>query len=92
MTFLDAEGLTWEIMVELEPRLNILWLEARAVRTERNKYFCANTLWDAGRFKQRISRLAGFDAANPKLRNARASGIACIKIYAALSSCWNCGE
>jgi hypothetical protein len=89
--------LTWELMVEIEPRLNALWLEACTVSSKYKKHFCANSFWygygspEQG-FKGRVSKLAGFDAANPKLRGMDAYSIAYEKIYKALPDCRNCGE
>jgi hypothetical protein len=63
--------LSWGKLLELEPRLQRLYDEARAVRdNKRDRYFCANERWYRD-FKPRLVNLVGWDRgddANPAIQ------------------------
>ena len=82
--------MTWDEIAVVEPRLQELYDEARAVRDGKKEgRFCANMIWSE-RFRPRLVRLAGFYAAKEDLRTTTAYEIAYEKIYRPLPACRNC--
>lgn len=97
-----SEKLTWEQVVELEPRLQVLFDEATAAGS-RKESFCAFDAW-YGRngeglgLKQRVSQLVGWgrrcvplDAREMTLQSHTAYDVAYQTIYHQLSDCRNAG-
>ena len=76
--------MTWEKMVEIEPRLLDLYTEAKSKR--RVKGFCANRAWYLG-IKGRLCQLVGITARNPRLAGCESYDLAYRKIYDALPNC-----
>jgi hypothetical protein len=88
-----TKALTWRDLTKIEPRLVALYQEIRTIK-DNGESFCANALWygyaSLG-FKDRMSRLVGFTADDPRLRTMEAYGVAYKKLYEALPNCRNCG-
>jgi len=80
---------TWTRLVEIEPRLAVIEAEIRAIRPGRN--FCANAVWygyhKRPSLKEKMSRLVGWDAANPLLRDCEAYDAAYEHLYRLLPDC-----
>lgn len=94
-----AEGLTWEVLVELEPRLAALYQRARAIKdNKRRRSFCANAVWygygEHTGLKPELCELVGWAVehrgGDPRLASSRAYGIAYRKCYDVLPPCRNC--
>jgi hypothetical protein len=88
--------LTWRDMAKTEPRLQKLYADIRMVKDDKTRAtFCANSVWYgyAGHtsFKERMSCLVGFQAANPALRTMDVYDAAYQKLYDTLPNCRNCG-
>lgn len=85
--------ITWRLLVKLEPGLNELYKEAKSIKPEPGKVFCANVVWYAespgGRdMKQRLCRLVGWDRRGDGiLGTSEAYDVAYDKIYSALPDC-----
>lgn len=76
---------TWDIIKNIEPRLEAMFREA-CQATE-----CANRVWYS-RLKPRLCRLVGFMAQDPLLKSADVYDVAYQTIYAALPDCGpHCG-
>lgn len=97
-----SEVLTWQKLVELEPRLQALLNEARSAAD--GKYcFCASDKWygtDGPRsgLKHRVMQLVGFERKPPStlmpevlLQSHTAYDVAYQTIYGALPDCRNAG-
>ena len=90
-----AERRTWNELVSIEPRLLALYRAAKAIRDNKGQpSFCANRVWygvghQAG-FKERLCRLVGYDASDPRLQTSAAYDVAYHKVYSALPDCRNC--
>lgn len=85
-----TENLTSWQMAEIEPRLIDLFLDVqKASFVNWKAAFCANAVWYK-KFKPRLERLVGFEAANKKLRTMQAYDCAYEKLYSALPECRNC--
>lgn len=80
---------TWQRLVEIEPRLAALEGEIRAIKPGRG--FCANAVWYGyarrPSLKDRMSRLVGWDATNPALRDPKAYDVAYQHLYKLLPDC-----
>jgi hypothetical protein len=86
----------WSQIIKIEPRLNDLYKEAKALKDNGSAVsFCANSEWYGWHnhhgFKQRLCSLVGWEAAHESLRTQDAYDIAYDKIYEALPNCRNCG-
>ena len=84
--------LSFQQICYLEPRVQALFDEAKAVHDDPSKEsFCANTLWRTGGFRSRVIELVGWDATNAELQSDKAYDTVYQTIYAALPNCRNCG-
>jgi hypothetical protein len=84
-------NLTWELLLELEPRLAALHEEAKSISPEGGQ-FCANDVWHE-QFCDRIDELVGFcvdDGADPFLRTREANSLARFVILNLLPDCRGC--
>ncbi len=89
------KDLTWEKLVEIEPRLGQLLAEVRKVKDDKQMAgFCANNVWFGNNrhhgFKPRMYVLVGRASVHPQLRSSTAYSMAYAKLYDALPSCRNC--
>jgi hypothetical protein len=89
---LPAEELSWQRMVEIEPRLRTVERYILATTRHRLKPFCANALWYGYgdpdfSFKERVNRYAGWGADAPELRSGAAYDIAYEYLYDLLPDC-----
>ena len=83
--------MTWAEIIKIEPALESLYDEAKAVRDEGSgDSFCANLIWYE-QFKPRLVRLAGWDARKSELRSTEAYDLAYRKIYDPIPACRGCG-
>ena len=97
--------ITWEELVEREPRLAELLADVLTVKDGGGPYFCANEAWYSRPaenprpqrlggygFKSRMVDLVGWDAEtdDPALRTQAAYSVAYQKLYAPLPPCRNC--
>jgi hypothetical protein len=92
---LPAKELSWERIVEIEPRLAAAEHDIKAVGRKRGKPFCANAIWygyldPAFSFKERVNCYAGWEAKKPELRSPEAYDIAYDYLYALLPGCRDC--
>ena len=81
-------------LAEIEPGLADLLSEIERLRkeTKGKLRFCANAYWyGAGSLRRRVSGLAGWHAASPKLRNCASYDIAFSYLWRLLPDCRNCG-
>jgi hypothetical protein len=89
----DPNQMGWRLLVSLEPRLQGLLDDAKAVRDRGDtKSFCANNVW-YDRFKPRLIQFVGWEAsklADPRLRTMEAYDIAYEKVHEALPNCRYC--
>jgi hypothetical protein len=80
---------TWKELVREEPALKFLMNEVK--RHKPSPGFCANAVWYGYQghvsIKDRMCRLAGFQAWNPKLRTMEAYDAATDALYNALPDC-----
>ena len=90
--------MTFDEMLELEPRLRALRDEIRRVKDDGREHLCANELWYgtseipfADTFKGRMCKLVGWDADVPALRTEEAYDVALDALYSELPDCRNCG-
>jgi hypothetical protein len=79
--------ITWAEITRIEPRLDALFEEARAVKYDPE--FCTNRIWYE-LFKPRLVHLVGHEARDTRIGTMRAYDIAYDKIYNALPPCPNC--
>jgi len=79
----------WDALIKVEPRLEDLFYDARAVKDLGKKQFCANIAWYR-KLKPRLVRLVGFEADNKELRTVEAYMDAYRLVYKELPSCRNC--
>jgi hypothetical protein len=83
--------LTWELLVEMEPRLAALHEKAKSICTQ-GKSFCANEVWHE-EFCDAIDALAGVWAVggvDPLLRIREAYSLARFVIFNSLPDCRGC--
>lgn len=81
----------WEKIVAIEPRLLPLLEEAKSHHESKAEAFCANLVFfGRGGIKYRLSKLVGYESANPLLRNSLAYDVAYDVIYDALPDCRKC--
>jgi len=79
--------ITWEDIIEIEPRLKELYQIAKNEdRPDLPANYCANEIFHK-QLKPKITRLAGWGARNPELRSCRAYDVAYHKIVDALPAC-----
>jgi hypothetical protein len=88
-----SEGLTWEEMVKIEPRLGKLLKEIEKADTTAE---CRSTLWHLN-FKPKMAKLVGIgapDSAPERLRTSKAYDLAYRRLYheAPLCQCWGCAK
>ena len=87
---------TWQQLAQLEPRLEYLLKEAKAVKAPSGKSFCANQVWygsnERSSFKVRLIKLVGWNAEkkDPVLNSAEAYDLAYNTVYNALPPCRKC--
>jgi hypothetical protein len=92
------QSLTWNTLVELEPRLPQLYHRAKAIKDHRRtKSFCANQVWYgtaySGSLKDRLCVLVGWErlgSGDPRLKTSEAYDLAYDKLYDVLPACRNC--
>jgi hypothetical protein len=92
---LPASELSWERIVEIEPRLKHTEKVIRALTDKGGRYFCANELWygynDISQsFKGVVIRYAGDYAERGELRSNAAYDIAYEHLYDLLPGCRDC--
>ncbi len=86
----------WEELVDAQPLLADLLAEAKAIRGEPGKSFCANSVWYGAcgwpGLKARMERLVGWDVDHDPLLGAESSYDTVYEtIYDARPDCVNCG-
>lgn len=86
--------LTFDLICELEPRVELLWREAQAIKIKddgNTSSFCANITMND--FKSRIRKLVGYqvDDAPEILKDNIAYDLVYQMIYQTLPYCRNCG-
>src|SRR5215208_2067079 len=92
---LPPEDVTWENLVEVEPRLRALERDVQTVADKGGPSFCANAIWygyldpEFG-FKERMTRYMGWIAEVPELRSIEAYDLAYEHLYDLLPDCRNC--
>lgn len=82
--------MTWDELVEMEPRLKLLLRAVRRVRV--GVTFCANAAWyDQGKLKERLTKLVGSGRlgtdGDPRLWSSDAYDLAYDTLYEALPDC-----
>lgn len=84
--------MNWNELAKLEPKLQKLFDEAKAIDPGDNEHFCANHIW-YNEFKPRVSSLVGWERATPpvELQTEDAYDIAYQTIYDQLPGCRDCG-
>ncbi len=94
MVMVKKHKYSWDELVTLEPRLDLLLKEAQSVKDDKTKdVFCANRIWygDGSRngLKQKMSKLVGWfsEKDDPILRSPAAYNLAYDTIYNALPDC-----
>jgi hypothetical protein len=96
---LPPSALSWERIVEIEPRLRTAELEVLAIahgeRFPRGETFCANAIWygyldPSFSFKKRVHRYTGWYAEKPELRSPAAYHLAYEHLYNLLPDCRGC--
>lgn len=86
-------NITWENLIEQEPQLQSLLNEILEIKDLGENYFCANEVWHDKKFKERMSKLVGWEASSnfPEfMRSEEAYDIAYHKLYRSLPDCRNC--
>jgi hypothetical protein len=92
---LRGESLSWEALIEAEPRLQALERDVMAVADKGGELFCANAIWygymdvEHG-FKERVCQLAGWTADSPQLRTQEAYDLVYERLYDQLPNCRDC--
>jgi hypothetical protein len=83
-----ADGLTWEAMVKLEPKLGKLLKEIEQADTSEK---CWTEQWHLN-FKKQMTKLARYDARPERLRTRKAYDLAYRRLYheAPACQCWGC--
>lgn len=84
--------ITWEYIVQLEPKLLELEKQIKAVKDDRTKpSFCANNVWYR-QFKPKMVVLVGWSSKSklPELMTDDAYDVAYDHLYALLPNCRNC--
>lgn len=86
--------LSWEELVELEPRLDRLRKEIELIKDDDpspDTFFCANGTWKQ-LFLWRFLELVGWSrkSGDPRLRTSEAYDVAHFKLYNLLPDCRNC--
>lgn len=93
------QGITWEEIVRIEPRLEQLAEEARAYKQAtryKRKNVCANDRWYGygpwrGRgLRPMLVQLVGWCSPTPELQTREAYDVAYQYIYSLLPDCRNC--
>lgn len=79
----------WEALVEIEPLLEGLRDQAKAVTDDGGKSFCANLEWYS-ELKPQLVELVGFEASKKQLRSMNAYDLAYDVVYNELPNCRNC--
>lgn len=79
----------WSVIAEIEPLLEWLREQARAITDEDGDQFCANTAW-YNKLKPQLVELVGFEASKKQLRSMDAYDLAYDVVYDELPSCRNC--
>lgn len=95
---MTTEMITWQELIEIEPRLRDMLLRLRAVKDPGNTpSFCANAVWyghskGGHSYKNELTALVGWDAKseNPRIKTSQAYDTAYRKLYAVLPNCRNC--
>jgi hypothetical protein len=86
---------TWEGLVAVEPRLDILLAKAHGVKDDkRERSFCANAIWfgynNRPSMRAMLSDLVGWSSQNDALQSSPAYDLAYDKVYGALPDCRKC--
>jgi hypothetical protein len=97
---LPPSELSWERIVEIEPRLRAAEREIMIIAhsdsaSPRGKPFCANAIWygyldPSFSFKARVNRYTGWYAEKPELRSPAAYHLAYEHLYNLLPDCRGC--
>jgi hypothetical protein len=97
---LSPSELSWERIVEIEPRLRAVEREIMIIAhsdsaSPRWKPFCANAIWygyldPSFSFKKRVHRYTGWYAEKPELRSQAAYRLAYEHLYNLLPDCRGC--
>jgi hypothetical protein len=83
--------MNWSHIARVEPRLQNLLYEIKAVKDDKSKpSFCANAVWYGDGFRKRCIRLVGWKSDKPILRTQQAYDLVYDKLYSALPDCRNC--
>lgn len=86
----ECMKITWDQLIELEPRLLDLYNKAKACK--QTEGFCANRVWYGG-LKKDLCGLVGWNCKSPSILNTEAAyEIAYDKVYSALPDCIHEGE
>jgi hypothetical protein len=92
-----AAKITWEELVQIEPRLQQLYQKVRRIKDRGGRYFCANECWygddDHDGLKEEMQYLVGYltpASCDPRIRTMKAYSLAYSKLYNALPDCRNC--
>jgi len=95
---IQGEPITWDELVELEPRLEALLQKAQSIEDDKSKKsFCANAAFYGfdgyEGLREKIRNLVGwevYDVIDPRVQTASAFDAVYRKIYDALPDCRNC--
>ncbi len=86
--------MTWQELIEEEPRLKDLEARIRQVKSSRN--FCANAVWygysGGASFRNEVVDLVGWHNGNPALRSMGAYSTAYDYLYGLLPDCKHAGD
>jgi hypothetical protein len=84
--------MTFEQLCTIEPRLAQLADEVKlhAEAHRHDEHYCANANWFRRGFRDRVIRLAGWEAQDPRLRSTAAYDAACRHLYMLLPDCHDC--
>ena len=79
----------WEALVEIEPFLEGLREQAKAIVDKGGEQFCANVAW-YNKIKPQLVELVGFEASKKQLRSMNAYDFVYEVVYNELPDCRNC--
>ena len=89
----NIDNITWDKLVDAEPRLDLLLHEIEQIEDDReNPSFCANLIWYR-EYKHQFVKLVGkyAEGNDPILYSHIAYELAYKKLYDSLPDCRNCG-
>lgn len=87
----SPDGVMWGQMIDDEPELWDLFVKVHKIKEEDDAEspFCANRVWYR-EIKPQLSRLIGWDAKNPKVKDDRCYDAAYHTLYRLLPNCRDC--